>query len=475
MKMRGASRRETCIDPRSFGWDPALVATLRHSSLPFGEPLPLAPLGDIGRRDRLSLLGQFAAHQALLQFAGLADGDFDAGEWAVVQKRGADIRLVRIGARACDPTDAPPVLTLAQQFAEQIGAELETLAQSWARADAIYADVFARVTKDAAADLRWLRKSACGSIAAPGPEALRALEDGRFGIEGDCAGAIERYAQMDGAFRAVIVRGASPLERYSALPQIKDRMLTPAAAAERMLAMTSQSRHVFVVADAHAFDEGSRQVVEILSRAGHGTWLIPGDANALPGARPFIVAPRIAARASLDLDYEAFVDTPAFASYLAHGDVPKSSAILPLIAEPTRSYLAALALLGTRVPCELAKSFLGDFLFHGDVHELAVDGVTRVDNDVIVFTGDAIREQAAKLAPSSIARVAATHANGIDAALLWLDAGEPQRAAEVLDAAEWTVDDIRRVPRSILTPQAASRYAHMLIDAGRYRDARDIA
>ncbi|HUR81172.1 MAG TPA: sigma 54-interacting transcriptional regulator, partial [Thermoanaerobaculia bacterium] len=121
------------------------------------------------------------------------------------------------------------------------------------------------------------------------------------------------------------------------------------------------------------------------------------------------------------------------------------------------------------------KSFLGDFLFHGNVHELAVDGVTRVDNDAIVFAGDAIREQAAKLAPSSIARVAATHAKGVDAALLWLDAGEPQRAAEVLDAAEWTVDDIRRVPRSILTPQAASRYAHMLIDAGRYRDARDIA
>ncbi len=475
MKMRGGSRQETRVDARAFAWDPALVATLRHSSLPFGDSLPIAPLGEVGRRDRLSLLGQFAAHQALLQFAGIADGELDASEWAVVQKRGSDVRLVRIGARDCDPTEAPPVVTLAQQFAEKIGAELEILAQSWARADAIYADVFARVTKDAAADLRWLRKSACGAIAAPGAEVLRVLENGRFGIGGECASAIERYAELGGGFRAIVLRGVSPLERYSALPQIKDRTLTPAAAAERILAMTSQSRHVFVVEDMHAFDEGSRQVVEILSRGAHGTWLIPGETNALPAARPFIVAPRLSARAQLDVEYESFVETPAFATYLAHGEVPKSGALLPSIAEPTRSYVAALALLGTRVPCDLAKSFLGDFLFHGDVRELAIDGVTRLENDAIVFASDAIRAQAAKLVPSSIARVAATHAKGVDAALLWLDAGEPQRAAEVLEGAEWTLDEIRNVPRSTLTPNAASRYAHMLIDAGRYRDARDVA
>jgi DNA-binding NtrC family response regulator len=456
MTMRGGSRRgrDAAVEPRAFEWDRALLATLRHSSLPFDEALPLAPLPlvNAGKRDRLSLLGQFAAHQALLQFAGVADGDVEPAEWAVVQKRGSDVRLVRVAARACDPSLAPPVLTLAQQFAERIGAELEILAQSWARADAIYAEAFARLDRDAAADLRWLRRSACGAIASPGPEALRALEPGRYGAS-DCADAVQRFAALDGSFRAVVLRGASPLERYSALgTRLDDRTLAPAAAAERVLAATSHARHVFVVTELHAFDEGSRQVVELLSRGGHGTWRIPGEENALPPAREFIVAPRRAARAA-----------------------PRSAVPLPSLAEPARSFLGALALLGRRIPCDLATRFLADFLFHGDVRELVIDGVTSLDGDAIVFASDEIREQAAKLVPSSISRVAAAHATGVDAALLWLDAGELARAAEVLEAAQWTLDEIRCVPRSVLTPRLASRYAHALIDAGRYRDARDVA
>jgi two-component system response regulator AtoC len=485
MKMRGGSRRgrDSAVAPRAFGWEPALLATLRHSSLPFDEPLPLTPLAELSRpgaRDRLSLLGQFAAHQALLQFAGVADGELDPAEWAVVQKRGADVRLVRVAALACDPSVAPPVLTLAQQFAERIGAELEILAQSWARADAIYAEAFSHLDRDAAADLRWLRRAACGTIASPGPEALRTLEQGRYGASEDSAEAVQRFAQLDGSFQALVLRGASPLERYSALPLLDDRTLSPATAAERILAATSHAPHVFVVTDAHAFDEGSRQVVELLSRGGHGTWLIPGEANALPPARPFLVAPRLAARAMLETCgtphfFDAFVETPEFAAYLAHGQVPKSSAPLPSLAEPARSYLGALALLGRRIPCELASRFLADFLFHDDIRELVADGVTSLEDDAIVFVSEEIRQQAAKRVPSSICRVAAIHASGVDAALLWLDAGEPARAVEVLETAEWTLDEIRRVPRSVLTPKLASRYAHALIDAGRYRDARDVA
>jgi hypothetical protein len=174
MSMRGSPRvsRGATVDARRFGWDRALVATLRHSSMPWDEPLPGIALTDVrvfGARDRLSLLGQFAAHQALLQFAGVADGELDPSEWAVVQKRGSDVRLLRVSARACDPTLAPPVLTIAQQFAELVGAELEILSQSWARADAIYAEAFARLQRDAAADLRWLRRAATGSIASRDP------------------------------------------------------------------------------------------------------------------------------------------------------------------------------------------------------------------------------------------------------------------------------------------------------------------
>ena len=491
MTMRGGFRRgrASAGDARAFGWDRAVVATLRHASLPFGEPLPLMPLPELakpGGRDALSLLGQFAAHQALLQFAGIADGELDPAEWSVVQKRGADVRLVRVAARACDPSLAPPVLTLAQQFAELLGADLEILAQPWARADAIYAEAFARLDRDAAADLRWLRHSACGAIASPGPEALRTLDNGRYGVGEDCAATVRRFAELDGTVRAVVLRGTSPLERYSGLGGLLgDRTLAPAAAAERILAATSQVRHVFVVADWHAFDEGSRQVVELLSRGGHGTWLIPGEADPLPPSRPFLVAPRLRARAALAERggalrfYETFVDSPEFAAYLAHGEVPRPAPPLPALAEPARSYLSALALLGTRIPRDLASRFLADFLFHGEVGELMVDGVTALEDGAIVFASEAVREQAARRIPAqsrpSICRVAAMHASGVDAALLWLDAGEPQVAAEVLEHSAWSVDDLRRVPRSALTPALASRYAHALIDAGRYRDARAVA
>jgi DNA-binding NtrC family response regulator len=475
------------VSASAFAWERAVIATLRHASLPWEESLaatPLAALGELGARDRLSLLAQFAAHQALLQFAGIADGECDPAEWAVVQKRGSDVRLIRVSARACDPSLAPPVLTIAQQFAEQLGAELDILRQPWARADSIYAEAFARVTRDAVADVRWMRRAACGAIAAPGPEGLRALlEGGRFGYHG-AIDAVQRFAELDGSFQAVVLRGASPLERYSALGAFAgDRDAGAAAVAERMLAATSRTRHLFIVAGADAFDEGSRQVVELLANARHGTWLIPGDPNALPESRAFLVAPRLAARAALDVNPESFVDAPAFAVYLAHGEVPPQAAMLPNLAEPARSYIGAVALLGTRVPCPAATAFLADFLFRGELEELVVDGVTSLDEDHLVFASDAVRTEAARLIPASsrasICRVAAAHVNGVEAALLSLDAGDPQAAAAVLEQTEWptaeeAVAALRRIPASVLTPTLTRRYAHALIDCGRYREARDL-
>jgi DNA-binding NtrC family response regulator len=491
MNMRGNQRRgsaASAIATAGFGWDRALIATLRHATLAWDETLALTPLADIrdlGARDRLSLLAQFAAHQALLQFAGIADGELDPSEWSVVQKRGSDVRLIRIAARACDPSLAPPVLTLAQQFAERIGAELDLLEQSWARADAIYAEAFARVSRDAAADLRWMRRAACGAIASPGAEGLRALlnESGRSGYRGDdCVTAVQRFAELEGSLRVTIFRGSSPLERYSALG-ISDRTLDPSAVAERILGKTTAGRQIFIVADAGAFDEGSRQVVELLANAKHGTWLIPDESNALPETREFLIAPRLAARAALDVPPHEFVDSTAFAAYLADGDVPPRRAALPNLAEPARSYIGALALLGTSVRRDTALAFLHDFLFHGALEELVVDGVTALDETTFTFAGDAIRDEATRLIPASsrpsICRVAASHASGIRAALLWLDAGDPASAATVLEETEWAsaeelVAALHHVPRSVLTPRLALRFAHALIDCGRYRDARDL-
>jgi DNA-binding NtrC family response regulator len=484
MTMRGSSRRRrepSLLEPRAFGWDRALVATLRHSSLPFDESLAATPLDDVqdlGVRDRLSLLAQFAAHQALLQFAGLSDGELDPAEWAVVQKRGSDVRLIRMAARAADASTAPPVVALAAGFAECVGARLDILQQPWARADAIYAEAFARVARDIAADVKWMRRSACGAIASPGPEALRTLEEGRYGYGGDdgCIESIRRYAA-----RVVVLRGGSPLERYSALGAFApDRKLDPPALAERILAETSRAKHVFVVADVSAFDEGSRQVVELLANARHGTWLLPEDANALPGSQPFIVAPRLDARAALRVPFEPFVDSPELAVYLAHGDVPAPAAPLPALGEPARSYVGALALLGTSIPRQLATAFLGDFLFRGELEELAVAGITTVEEDAYLFASDAIRDEAARLIPASsrasICRVAAAHARGVRAARLWLDAGEAETASRVLEetgtatAAE-TIGALRHMP---LTPVLAVRYAHALVDCGRYLEAREL-
>ncbi|HEY0160974.1 MAG TPA: sigma 54-interacting transcriptional regulator [Thermoanaerobaculia bacterium] len=489
MTMRGTSRRTreaTLLGARAFGWDRALLATLRHVSLPFEEPLPPVPLAELreaGTRDRLSLLAQFAAHQALLQFAGVADGEFDVAEWAVVPKRGSDVRLIRVGARACDPTAAPPVVTLAQAFAERIGAELDVLQQPWARADAVYAEAFARVSRDVAADLKWMRRAACGAIASPGPEGLRNLQAGRFSCDGeDCVESLRRFA--DGAFRLVVIRGASPLERYSALGAlVSDRTLSAPAVAERILAATAAGRHVFVVANEEAFDAGSREVVELLANARHGTWLMPGRGEPLPPARTFLISPRLAAREALRVDVRQFVESPAFAAYLAHGDVPPPPASLPALAEPARSYIGALALLGTTIPRSLATAFLGDFLFSGNLEELAVGGVTMVDAESFAFADDATREEAARLIPAasraSLCRVAAAHTTGLRAALLWLDAGEAEAASRALEQARFanaaeTVDALRRVPRSVLTPELSVRYAHALIDCGRYRDAREL-
>src|ERR1700686_3869809 len=176
MAMRGRPvrpRSPLTIDVRAFGWDPALVSPLRHPTLPWFdgiasqltlEAVPLAGL-DLGRRDRLSLLGQFAAHHAFLQFAGIADADFNAGDWAVMQKRGADCRLIRVAA--CSQSDDAPPLTRIQQFAAAVDApQLRVLRQPWARAEAVYQEVD-MMCREAAADRRWLSACAVGEVAAP--------------------------------------------------------------------------------------------------------------------------------------------------------------------------------------------------------------------------------------------------------------------------------------------------------------------
>src|ERR1700682_3725153 len=233
MSMRRVPRGRASlgVSRRMFGWGRAAVSALRHTTLPwmdgFGPEIvvaatPLQTLRDLGGRDRLSLVAQFAAHQAFLQFAGIADGECDPAEWAVVQRRGCDVRLVRIAAPPAHP-DAPPPLTIIQQFAEALAAPpLDVLRQSWARAEAVYCEVDTRLRRrGAAADLRWTRGAASGEIASPGVEVLRALlaeRGGRFCFQdAACIDAVRNAALLGNERVFVLGETASPLRRHSAI------------------------------------------------------------------------------------------------------------------------------------------------------------------------------------------------------------------------------------------------------------------
>ncbi|HWW61326.1 MAG TPA: hypothetical protein VN181_08160, partial [Thermoanaerobaculia bacterium] len=487
--MRGSRRASTAlrVSADAFAWDRAVIATLRHSTLPWNESIIASPLAENGGgRDRISLVAQFAAHQALLRFAGVADDDVDANEWAVVRKRGADCRLVRVAARAADADAAPPALTLVQQFAELVGAELDVLAQSWARAESVYAEAFARLRDDISADLTWTKRAAFGEIAAPGPEVLRALTIGTHGYGDDAAvGTISQFHE-----HAVVLRGESPLRRYSALAALGTFDASETEVAEQIVGR----RRVFIVANVDAFDEASRRVIELLMGMENATWIVPGPTNALPDTRWFVLSPQLAARRALDERLatipgkrawiERFIDSDSFAAYLADGDLPPADASLPSLAEPARSYVGALALLGTNIPRELAERFLAGFLFRQPLEDLIVDGITSIEGGEYIFSSDAVREHAARLIPiasrPSICRVAAALTSGVRAARLWLDADDASRATDELETVAWSdseeiVEALHRMPRTVLSPALARRYADALIDCGRYRDAREIA
>ncbi|HSP35530.1 MAG TPA: hypothetical protein VLU46_14560, partial [Thermoanaerobaculia bacterium] len=381
MAMRGSGPRARfpiTIDVRAFGWDRAIVATLRHSTVGCEtvDAVPLHSLRDPGKRDRLSLLGQFCAHEALLQFAGVADTAFDASEWAVVQKRGVDCRLVRTAARRATG-DPVPILTIVEQFAHAVDAPpLDVLRQSSARAEAVYCDIDARLRSDATADLRWFRAAALGQIAAPGVDALRGLliaTTGRYRCDDP-----DLIATLRLAIDELIVIGdaSSPLVRFSGirglLPDVE--RLSEGEVVERVIEAASRRRSLFVVASTESLDAASRKVVELLQGAGAGVW-IGESGTELPESDWFVVSPRLTVREELhrrlaDIPRDArraklqqFIDAPCFARYLADGvlPTPQLASASASIKEPQRSYLAAVALLGASAPVAVAQSFLERF------------------------------------------------------------------------------------------------------------------
>ncbi|HYM60610.1 MAG TPA: sigma 54-interacting transcriptional regulator [Thermoanaerobaculia bacterium] len=541
MAMRSQAKRSRTtvgVSLERYGWDRATLATLRHCSLPWHEGFtesaaeieieatPLTALRDLGGRDRLSLLGQFAAHHALLQFAGITDGELDPGEWVVMQKRGTDCRLLRIAAHACDAGDAPPALTLLQQFAEIISApELQVLKHSWARAEAAYQEVQKELRDDAAADLRWLQASASGVVLAPGPEMLRRILAQRGGTysfsDGHCVEAIAGAVAL-GEGTAVVelgrVSGFLP-QRCSAIEPLL--VLAEAEAAwdetrivERAAEALASKRVVFVVVSTERLDPASRTVIQMLANLDAAIWVLPEsrapviarELVPLPASEHFVISPSLAARRELHARLAAmapaardgwiasFVNSAGLARYLDDGDLPAEAAAAAVAAllEPARSYLAALALIGRRIPIALASRFLEEFLFREPMDMLASIGVASIDDGSFVFENDAVREQLMSIIPEAsrpgLCLLASTMAEESGdwqrAAMLLFEADEPARATEILESKiEWpsrtpeqTIKALRKVPRAALAkaPGLATTYARALIESARYRDAREI-
>jgi DNA-binding NtrC family response regulator len=509
MTMRGSSSRArspVAVDVRTFGWDRAVLSTLRHSTLAFDsfDATPLPGVRELGNRDRLSLLGQFAAHQALLQYAGINDGGVDEHEWCVIQKRGVDARLVRTSGRKSSSDPIPP-LTLVRQFADAIDAPaIEVLRQSSARAEAVYCEIDGRLRGDAAADLRWFRAAAIGQIASPGVDGIRLLmaaASGRYrSDESECLATIR--AGIDDVI--VLADGTSPLERFSGLsalrsivPDLTSR--TEADIVEAVIECAARRRMILAVADDEALDRASRHVIDLLQAGNTGVWVGREGAD-LPETKWFIISPRLVARQELDMrlaqiprdmrraKLELFVGSPCFARYLMDGVVPSPQMASPAgaIREPARSFVAAVALLGRSMPREVVDAFLARLSVTAAVEELVFDGVTALEAGEFSFASEDLRDAALRLLPvSSRASLASAAAetllsSGFDerAAILFAESGNIGRATALLetlrwDSAEETIRVLRGVRSEVLSPKLADTLALALIDTGRYRDARD--
>jgi len=505
--MRGTVRRTRsaiAVDLGAFGWDRALIATLRHSTLPWFDGFaaeialdatPIADAGELGARDRLSLVAQFAAHQALLQFAGFSDADYDAAKWTIVRKRGNDCRLVRVAARHMD--EAPPALTVIQQFAESVAAPaLESLRQSWGRSESVYLEIESRLRGDAEADLRWMRRSACGEIASPGPDALNdILRSTAHTFRGDAIDSVRVAAALGGEQVLELGRDASPLQRFSAIVALAAvagalEKRSESEIVEAIVECAPRRRLIFVITNRDRFDAASARVLEMLAATNAGTWIADdrGEVD-LPAARQFIVAPTVSAarEAATRVAVDAFVESADFPRFLDSGTLPLEEDVpaLASLREPLRSYIAAIALLGTRARLDVAAAFFRQLMFGEGVADLVVDGITSIEDGNLVFASDNVRCAAAKLIPASsqatLCRVAADVLAEIGdfaaAASLLIDCGDARTAAAMLERA--TPDDalpvLRTMPRHALKPKLAEILASALIRSGRYRDARDVA
>jgi DNA-binding NtrC family response regulator len=262
-----------------------------------------------------------------------------------------------------------------------------------------------------------------------------------------------------------VLRGGS-IMRYGALTElVDDPQLSETEVVERI-----GSEVVLVAVDPETFDPASKRVLQLL-----GSVLLPDVNPALPPSRRFVVAPSLAlAQAAVHID----VESGELDELILRGAVAVRREIE--IAEPARSFLAVLSLLGEEIPAGVAMRLLREFS-DIELDELAIDGITSFDGLTFRFAKDAsfLIPTSSRAAICRIAANVAEESGDLErAARLLVDAGDFAHATALLEQLTWSGNEAEvlwTMPRRVLSAKVAKVLTRALVKAARYRDAREIA
>ncbi|MFN2239929.1 MAG: sigma 54-interacting transcriptional regulator [Thermoanaerobaculia bacterium] len=495
----------------------ALSLTVSHITLPRGcssdeEAEPFAAARRWSETSRLSILGQLAAHESLLRWLSVGTTPFREEEWMVCRGRHSNPHLTRMAFGSEGPVGGEALEGAAEVLRL---STLESLGSGWVKPDHIYAEIERTLRK--AHRCLWLRRGAVGLDAWPGHTTLRRMleEDGlRLSIAGPVSDA--RIATLQTAVREdvrIVHLGgapASPLEPGSAcraLGREATARMREAEAIERIERGLQGERVVLIVTEPERFDDRSKNLMRLLATGNpHWSWLVAGDPPAMltsagpfervAGRQAFVVSPKLSWRrafervaskvgdAGMDRWLDDFTRSEDLARFLTTGSPPASEA--ERLDEPVRSYLAALALAGPRVPVQSAAKFLEPLGWARSPEELLVPGIARLEGDAIVFADDSALRSLRRLVPEStrpaLCRLAAERLamEGPAKWMLLVQAGEEDAAEHLLaqldqideKSAELIVevmDDLRPPP-----PLGSARmrlHVELLLRAGRYARA----
>lgn len=407
------------VSAEQFGWPLArLACSVHHSFVWNGSAVDRKSCVSLerswGERHRLSLLAQFAAHQSFLSFAGLPDHDLDPREWLVARARGGDVRLIRIAGGSDDEWSGVTAFDRVAEFARYLHLEgISAIQRPWGRPDHFFAEAREKLRQGQAADLTSVGRAAFGMLLPPGPESLEQFLRGPVRVtQSGALVALEHLAGLAG--RPFILIGgphANPLAPGSGLAALESIGLElpkgdPDSIAE---ALAELKKPIVSVDQPERLDSISRSVVDLLVARGRQIVIraderSPGGFEMVEGpGRLFVVSSsaeagrtlleRISAIEEPDqlLRLAAFCESDSFDRFLSVGEVPAVAIEGPSvisIGEPSRSFVAALSLMGRRVDLETANRFLERLGARVGADELVIEGIASIAGGSFIFESD---------------------------------------------------------------------------------------